>query len=51
VTGAAEVRERGLRVIEEDLLDRDEPTARHHPGRLARVIAENFLGAARRRTA
>jgi uncharacterized cofD-like protein len=51
VGGAERLRERGTRVIVEDLLDRDEATARHHPAKLARVIAENFFGAARRRIA
>ncbi len=51
VLGAERLRDRGIRVIEEDLLDRDEITARHKPRELARVIAEQFLEKPRRRTA
>jgi uncharacterized cofD-like protein len=50
VAGAARLRERGLQVIEADLLDRDVPTARHQPAKLAQVIAAHFLGGERRRT-
>jgi uncharacterized cofD-like protein len=51
VTGADELRARGLRVVEVNLIDEDSTTARHHPRRLAEALAEHFLGTAARRTA
>ena len=51
VTGVQVLRDRGLRVVEADLLDREAATARHHSIRLAELLAEEFLGAPARRTA
>ena len=51
VAGVEALRDRGLRIAEANLLDGEAQTARHHPQRLAEVLAEEFLGAPARRTA
>ena len=51
VVGADVLRDRGLRVVEADLLDRSVETARHQPDQLASVLVREFLETLQRRTA
>ena len=51
VVGAEILRDRGLRVVEADLLDRTVETARHQSDQLASVLAQQFLETLQRRTA
>lgn len=49
VLGAEELVSSGLRVIEEDLVDAEASTIRHHSGRLGRALISNLLQAGRQK--